>query len=152
MDQPLYPMLSFVSLIERSTNDLSCLKNQLQFDLNDIDNQPCTTVTWRKGHRPWRKHCSQLNHSSYGHCTSPSWWLFSHSFPLKQPWLVEFDPRHPGNPGSDTGETEHCQCLSGAELAAVIVCSIYVFVTLVSIIILCFKKCYKLKDLEDPVQ
>ena len=184
--------------IERSTNDLSCLKNQSDF--NDTDNQPCTTVTWRKDYRP----TTVLNSSTPRMDTvivpaggyvvihflsdNPGYWFFhchiqEHLLegmamivaiePRRQNpppdglykcgnfnWTVsdfnkklQFDPR---NPGSDTGETEHCQCLSEAELAAVIACSGFVFITLVSIIIcctvysLCFKKYYKLEDLEDP--
>ena len=36
--------------IERSTNSLSCLKNQSDF--NNTNSQPCTTITWRDGYRP----------------------------------------------------------------------------------------------------
>ena len=36
--------------IERSTNTLSCLKNQSDF--NNTDNVPCTTMQWRDGYKP----------------------------------------------------------------------------------------------------
>ena len=36
--------------IEQSTNSLSCLKDQSDF--NNTDSQPCTTVRWREGYRP----------------------------------------------------------------------------------------------------
>ena len=36
--------------IEKSTNSLSCLKDQSDF--NKTDDQPCTTVRWRDGYRP----------------------------------------------------------------------------------------------------
>ena len=41
---------SSTGFIEKSTNDMSCLKNQCDF--NNIDNEPCTTITWRDGYRP----------------------------------------------------------------------------------------------------
>ena len=36
--------------LEKSTNALSCLKNQSDF--NNTDNVPCTTITWRDGYKP----------------------------------------------------------------------------------------------------
>ena len=36
--------------IKRSTNALTCLKNQSDF--NNTDNVPCTTVQWRDGYKP----------------------------------------------------------------------------------------------------
>ena len=41
---------STTGFIEKSTNALSCLKNQSDF--NNTDNEPCTTITWRDGNRP----------------------------------------------------------------------------------------------------
>ena len=41
---------SSTGFLEKSTNDLSCLKNQSDF--NNIDKQLCTTITWRDGYRP----------------------------------------------------------------------------------------------------
>ena len=41
---------SSTGFIEKSTNALSCLKDQSDF--NNTDTQPCTTITWREGYRP----------------------------------------------------------------------------------------------------
>ena len=41
---------SQTGFIEKSTNALSCLKDQSDF--NNTDNQPCTTVRWRDGYKP----------------------------------------------------------------------------------------------------
>ena len=41
---------SSTGFTEKSTNALSCLEDQSDF--NDTDNQPCTTIMWRDGYRP----------------------------------------------------------------------------------------------------
>ena len=41
---------STTGFIEKSTNALSCLENQNDF--NNTDEQPCTTIKWREGYRP----------------------------------------------------------------------------------------------------
>ena len=41
---------SQTGFIEKSTNALSCLKDQSDF--NNTDAQPCTTIRWRDGYRP----------------------------------------------------------------------------------------------------